>query len=182
MHHGMKTEQIDCILGKTYHHDQIPAHFLGVYARDKIPLPLTKYPGCFVANTDRTGQPGEHWVAFYQKSRASPIEFFDSFGLSPEMYNFTLDSFVHNTVALQGTNSRVCGQYCILYLIHRPLHPSKESIIKWLASHGKSYAERDANIDMLVHHHKFYPPAPTCDPTDSHAQCCVSYEELNLFK
>jgi hypothetical protein len=177
----MNTDQIECILRKTFHHDNLHANYLGVYARDKIPLPLKRFPACFIANTDRSGQPGQHWVAFYQASCADRLEFFDSYGLYPELYHFKVADYVHNAKPLQDTDSMVCGQYCILYLIHRSKAPKMHHVVNFLASLGKSYYERDSAVDNLVHRHKFYPQAPSCDPKVSHNQCCVSYRNLNLF-
>ena len=39
--------------------------FCGVFPCDKLPETIDKYPCGFVANTDPSGKPGTHWVAFY---------------------------------------------------------------------------------------------------------------------
>jgi hypothetical protein len=38
--------------------------FLGVFAKDELPLEL-KYPCCFVCNTAPRHNRGEHWLAFF---------------------------------------------------------------------------------------------------------------------
>ena len=38
--------------------------FLGVFAADKILFPIP-YFCCFIVNTEKYGQPGEHWVCVF---------------------------------------------------------------------------------------------------------------------
>jgi hypothetical protein len=57
--------------------------FIGVFASDNIRIPPTAtYPLCFVANTERQGTAGEHWIACWASSRER-VEYFDSFGDPP---------------------------------------------------------------------------------------------------
>ena len=42
--------------------------FLGVFARDELPLNLD-YPCCFVCNTAPRSNAGEHWLAFFYNDR-----------------------------------------------------------------------------------------------------------------
>ena len=39
--------------------------FIGVFPRDQIPHNITKYPACYIANSDTSKSPGTHWLAIY---------------------------------------------------------------------------------------------------------------------
>ena len=112
--------------------------YLGVFALDQLPPTLYKFPCCYVANTDPLSLPGTHWVAFYLDS-SSQLEFFDSYGSSPEDYNFPipphLTSIVCNQYPIQKIQSDVCGQYCVYYLHQRSHLTPLSSIISSLQSH-----------------------------------------------
>ena len=98
--------------------------FVGVYARDRLPRRVTTFPSAYVCNTQPHTKEGEHWIAIYVDERGRG-EYFDSYGLPPvhgKFVNF-LDSqsltWTFNDKQLQGVTSRVCGQYCVFYLLHR---------------------------------------------------------------
>jgi hypothetical protein len=63
--------------------------FRGVYALDELEVELfnsdiDEAQGIHIFNTDRSSEPGEHWIAVYiQGKRAS---YFDSFGRNPDIY------------------------------------------------------------------------------------------------
>ena len=87
--------------------------FAGVYCRDNIPqIHFPHYPACLVSNTDTNNQPGKHWVAFYYQNPFQ-CEFFDSYGLAPQVFGFTIHANIVNQQPLQDLESSVCGQYCI---------------------------------------------------------------------
>lgn len=96
------------------------AKFLGVFPRNLIPLHFSVYPCCFIANTDNSDEAGEHWVAYFI-SLPNVIEFFDSFGKTPDYYHFKLKTNLINTEQVQSDNSDFCGQFCIYYLVQRSL-------------------------------------------------------------
>lgn len=82
-------------------------------------IPISAF--CIV-NTDPSTMPGKHWVAFFMASQAE-LEFFDSFGKSPEFYKFPIQGLkiryaVHR---LQSFTSRVCGHYALVFLFYRLL-------------------------------------------------------------
>lgn len=60
--------------------------FKNVVARNRLPKYI-KYPSAYVINTHNHNQPGEHWLAIYFDNKRN-CEFFDSYGLSPNFYNF----------------------------------------------------------------------------------------------
>ena len=109
--------------------DYISSHTLGVFPVDKLPtIPRrnVKYPFCLIANTDKCGNPGQHWVAIYVQSPEHG-EFFDSLGRPPGEYSSLFLNFMKrycdrmkwNVRQVQGIGSSVCGQYCLFYLMNR---------------------------------------------------------------
>lgn len=116
--------------------------FVGVYSKDKIPnvsnLPVRNFPLCFVANTDDSSKPGEHWVAYYYRSNSAG-DFFDSYSLPPDAYILPSTLITsHNTRQVQSFQSTVCGHYCIFYLIQRCLGRSVPQIMSYFSSNLES--------------------------------------------
>ena len=123
---------------RTYH------NFLGVFPSDINPcLMIHSFPTCFVMNTNPTSDvSGGHWVAFYLPSSRT-LEFFDSLGRSLDSFPQLASYFAHfthsirsNSIPLQS-NSPVCGDYCITFLILRLSKHSFSSSIHYIKSHSK---------------------------------------------
>lgn len=97
---------------------RIPA--CGVYPADAIPKKWTKPTGMIV-NMDNHDDPGSHWVAIFVNGQGNGV-YFDSYGLPPsnahhlQSLRRNTKSFVWNTHQLQSLTSKVCGQYCIMFL------------------------------------------------------------------
>jgi hypothetical protein len=98
--------------------------FIGVFASDNIRIsPTASYPLCFVANTERQGTAGEHWIACWASSRQR-VEYFDSFGdpPPPEIEHKLRAHFPvieKNKFRMQSLLSDACGPYCIAFLALR---------------------------------------------------------------
>jgi len=126
----METQEILNILSRSL--CDTHTHFLGVFALDQIPSFFSQYPCAYVANTDPSSQKGQHWVAFYHDS-PTHLEFFDSYGQTPQAYNFpfpsNLSSLKYNSFPLQSFSSSVCGQYCIFFVYQRSHNCSLASIV-----------------------------------------------------
>ena len=96
--------------------------FVGVFAADTIPH--KEYPGAYIVNTDRSGEPGQHWVAFYCETPGI-LEAFDSFGKNPGDYSKYIkewmsdDFLVISSCVLQSEDSTLCGNYCLYFLLLR---------------------------------------------------------------
>lgn len=112
--------------------------WLGVFAFDKLPK-IDIYPSCLILNTDKSKDPGSHWLAIYfSKSRTA--EFFDSFGQQPDY--FELDEYlrensnkiIYNDVTIQGLGSNYCGLYSILFLYLRNRGHNFSKIINFFKS------------------------------------------------
>ena len=98
----------------------LSANSTGVYAADHIPSRLN-HPSAIVANLDTSDKPGSHWVAFYIDDHARGT-FFDSYGLPPssqhniERLRRNCKWFKWNKKKLQSFDSKVCGEYCVMFL------------------------------------------------------------------
>ena len=96
--------------------------FLNVYAVNELPKKkIQQSEWCLVCNCCPSQRVGEHWIAiYYHKGK---LDFFDSFGLSPESYAVDLLRFIaiqtcdvaYNAQKLQSYNSDACGHYCIIF-------------------------------------------------------------------
>ena len=130
----MNGDQIEKILAQSLACTR--THFLGVFARDQLPTP-SKYPACFVANTDPISLPGTHRVAFFYHS-PTHLEFFDSYGEPPDFYNFPISkkitSLTTNSYPLQSLRTSVCGQFCVYYLFQRSRSMPMARIVSSLRS------------------------------------------------
>src|SRR5205814_63821 len=98
--------------------------FCGVKAIDEITNLKPKKPCCFIINTHKSTQPGEHWFALYVP-KYGPIEYFDSFGIKPvhkQIYTFFKHNgniYIYNHVPLQHFTSTTCGKYSLFYILLR---------------------------------------------------------------
>lgn len=95
--------------------------FLGVFSADNLP----KQPviGGLIVNTDKSDQPGSHWVAFYATNKRE-CEYFDPFGNPPLVNDLILFSKKYSMCEfssrqIQDINTTICGQLCIAYLKSR---------------------------------------------------------------
>jgi hypothetical protein len=140
----MNTFEIECVLKRLLLYKNV--NFCGVFAADEVPKKFSKYPLCFVINTDPANKPGEHWVACFAVSSSS-LEFFDSFGLPTSAYPHIRGlPYVRtfNEISLQPFFSRTCGHFCIFYISQRASGVPKHQIISRLSSLNPS--QRDAVV------------------------------------
>lgn len=99
--------------------------FFGVYARDRLPR-KTPRPSGLVINTDRSTEPGSHWIAYFIDA-VGHAEIFDP--LASEIPKNEILDFVKrnnsglgtaaNVVPFQSDTSSKCGQFCVFYLKNR---------------------------------------------------------------
>ena len=98
--------------------------FEEVFAADTLPRYVNKKPSYYIINSDPISKPGRHWLALTIDWHGN-AEYFDSYGFPPHTLEHRkfLDrhskSSRHNHVELQAFDSVVCGQYCIMYLLHK---------------------------------------------------------------
>jgi hypothetical protein len=123
--------------------------FLGVFAKDELPLEL-KYPCCFVCNTAPRHNRGEHWLAFFFNKNGF-CNFFDSYGKDPN--DFGLSDYLEKTSLNWSFNKKriqgmepYCGHYCIFYLLFR----ARGKDINFFRKFGIDYSKNDREITKLM--------------------------------
>lgn len=126
--------------------------FLGVFARDTIPLAAINYPCCMVLNTDPISSPGSHWVAIF-KDESNYGYYFDSYGKPPSHDEFIqclgfCSDWTYNTIQLQNWLSTTCGQYCIYFITKHAKGYSSRRIIDSLDQ--KDLETNDAFVNSWV--------------------------------
>lgn len=98
----------------------VRAGSVGVYAADRIPRSLT-LPAAIVTNIDTSNKLGSHWVAFYIDNDGAG-NYFDSYGIPPtsphhlERLKQNCRNFRWNRKKLQSFDSKVCGEYCVMFI------------------------------------------------------------------
>ncbi|CAC5416578.1 unnamed protein product [Mytilus coruscus] len=106
-----------------------------VCAADEIQQKLQTPPFGFITNTDPHQLPGRHWVACYVDEN-NILEIFDSYGNSPDAlspyitrYMNLFERTLFNHKRLQSSKTKVCGQYCLFYLMCRCRNYSQKEVI-----------------------------------------------------
>lgn len=106
-----------------------------------LPLLIKKFPALLILNTDKSTGPGEHWcVSFFRNNKY--CEFFDPYGMSPDVYNFTERIFEHcstiqyNKKQVQGLNQSTCGHHCIFFTLYRSRGIPCETILSNIYSNN----------------------------------------------
>lgn len=137
--------------------------FQGVYPSDKLPKESTSYPAAFVANVDRSHEPGSHWIAFYFDEHGDG-EFFDPYGMRPLVAAFekflqhhTKGRVKYNDVQLQSLFSTMCGAYVIFYIMHRARGFSMETIVNMFDPRDQVYNDRHIRQFIMKHTNRHYP-------------------------
>ena len=109
-----------------------------------------QFPALFIFNTDYSSGPGEHWCVGYFDSK-SICEFFDPYGLSPEIYNLTpiifniCDTIIYNKKQVQHLDAKTCGHHCLFYSLHRARNISHIDIL------SKLYTNNTNENDSMVY-------------------------------
>lgn len=151
----MNTLEIDSALCS---HPVTRPYFLGTFTSDRLPHYIVPRPAILVANSDRSGLPGEHWLAFVlpKGSKVSSCEYYDSFGMKPIVSYF--NSFVrrnasvcvYNDVAVQDPQSDSCGKFVCIFLLYRCMGFTFKAI-KALFKGDMQYNE--SLVNKLYDHH-----------------------------
>ena len=122
-----------------------------------LPMKIQSYPSAYIANTDPSSKPGQHWVVFFFRN-ANSAEFFDSYGRAPDHYNEhfinfirrNTHSYVWNTVTLQQNNSQVCGYYVLYYLLMKCRNMPLKDIVQHFSNDKR---ENDVNVYEYMYHY-----------------------------
>ena len=89
---GLNTLQLTLALRK---HPQTANQFVGVFARDELPLIMDEIPAITIANTDPSTKSRSHWVLFYFDNNGN-VEYFDSLGKTLYHYHKDFLKFIKN--------------------------------------------------------------------------------------
>lgn len=117
----MNTQELVAVLEADMFCRDIPSLVCG---RDKLINHSFDEIPIVISNIDPSRKPGSHWIAIYKTSN-SAVEYFDSYGLPPlhtdvnAKLSSTFTNISFNTIQLQGSNTSVCGQYCLVFLLLR---------------------------------------------------------------
>jgi len=161
----MNTKQLECVINC----DSIMKNnVLGVYARNQIPKHIVTFPCGFIVNTDNSDLAGTHWLAFYFQSK-DKSEFFDSYGHSPDYFNFIASAY--NDKRVQSNTSDVCGQYCLYYLMNRCRGKSMKSTLNQF---GDDYNKNDAFVNNFICR-----TFPYCFHVKGKQKCCAEINVVN---
>ena len=104
--------------------------FVGVFAQNKLhTLRYIKIPFVIIVNLDYNDEPGSHWLAI--RVDRETIEVFDSLGFETKYFahypkllinflaRFSFNKRVICSPVLQPPTSKLCGLYCIYYVLNR---------------------------------------------------------------
>ena len=215
---GLSSDEISRIMFELCSRNR-HSQFLGVFAFDELPRNALLTPSTlassfnaalltpdtfsWIVNTDPASSPGQHWLAFVKDQKTAPgqVEFFDSYGESPESYKFFIPpgvKILRSHTTLQSLSTNVCGHYCILFLYLRAtLPPPKNSflhIIAKLHTLASTPLSRDRYVKQLVanlyrraHGAQLKSPAPALSlvehslPISTHQTCCTFASHLFLL-
>ena len=115
---GLNTLQLTLALSK---YPQTANQFIGVFARDELPLLINKFPALIIANTDPSTTSGTHWILFYFDKNGN-VEYFDSLRKRLSHYHKDFLKFIKNNCnyysrvvnkRIQPVNTTLCGHYCL---------------------------------------------------------------------
>jgi hypothetical protein len=143
--------QISVLLSMDQH---TSLYFKGFAMRDTTILPRTnEKPALYILNTDTEKGVGQHWcVAFYEKNQC---EFFDSFGMPPQIYNLenvlrTRDTkqYKYNHIPVQAITSITCGHHCLYFAFHRCRGFSMKDILTRYDENNQS--KNDAMVTKYI--------------------------------
>jgi hypothetical protein len=114
------TEYLACMLQSLVAREGVSA--LGVFPAYQMPSINRTMHCCFILNTEPSGMPGEHWLAFFFGHHSNTLEYFDSYGMALDTYANVHKSLSDYGLAspctpanimgsLQSDVSLVCGHY-----------------------------------------------------------------------
>jgi hypothetical protein len=108
----------------------------GVCPADRLPSIVRPRPRLYIVNTDVSGRPGTHWVAFYFPRRG-PVDFFDPSRHAPEYYHRRFKRvvsangtrYMYSNHRIQDFDTVTCGHFCLYYALCRCSGNSMRKVI-----------------------------------------------------
>ena len=103
--------------------DATKSAFLGIFASNKLPSKIVKFPILLIVNSDASNLPGRHWRAVYI-SKNLHGEIFDPMGMP---INITLERWINRLTIkwirtlniIQDPLSASCGAFVLHFILHR---------------------------------------------------------------
>ena len=96
--------------------------FKNVVSRDDLPFVQNiTYPSAYIINTDKSNEPGSHWLAIYY-TNTRECYFFVSIGMGPRFYDLTgflkstCTKCYYNNFQIQKLSAKFCGNYCVYFI------------------------------------------------------------------
>jgi hypothetical protein len=131
----MNSNRIQFILKK----DPFTRKVFDGFAYPDYPAKIKKFPSLIIFNTDSILGPGEHWCAcFFINYKFA--EFFDPYGMSPDLYQFTpiikqhSEKIYFNEKPVQGLTADTCGHHVLFFSLHRARNIPSKTIMNTLYS------------------------------------------------
>ena len=125
-------------------------------ACDEMPKrPSKNKPQAYIVNTDRKGQPGQHWIALW--THHNVCEIMDSYALPLDHYEaLPLKHWVEthwkysvtNGRSLQAVPTQSCGHYCFIYLQEKARGRSLQDFLNMFSKHD--YIANDHKVGMML--------------------------------
>jgi hypothetical protein len=128
-------------------------NFLGVYSKDQIKnIKFPKNSWSFVYNLQDSDERGSHWIAVNCCRKTPYIEHLDSFGIIPDRGVSKVLSKIkpvkYSDNQLQGTQSILCGFFCVEYLLERRTK-SPDEILSEFTTTPSFYNEKKVLDDTI---------------------------------
>ncbi len=127
--------------------------FAGVFARDTLPksTPTDQMPCGYIVNTDKSTNPGQHWIMIWITKPGLPNEYFDSLGELPRYQSFKRllgPNYKCNRCLIQNPFTSVCGQYAMFFLLSKCKGVSMERIFNYFDK--KDLTKNDIFINKFI--------------------------------
>ena len=182
----MNSQQLQFCLEKLI--DSSSCYFMGVFPRDLIPNlnADSRFPCCFVVNSDPSTQLGTHWLAFYF-SDFSTCDFIDSYASHPSNYSIAIRSGLKistNQNILQSLDSFVCGHYCVYSLYQRSRGLSYKQILSSFDLNDCDWNDRHVFKFLhktFGHSSSYIRSSSQCKSDCPCYQTCKSYRNVSKY-
>ena len=156
----MNNRQISALLGE---HSCTRRVFKGVFSVDSLPQKID--PGIYVVNTDKSGNPGIHWICIMKMTPKGSVEYFDSYGIEPhhaEIFKCLGQNYKYSKKPLQSLFSSTCGQYCCFVAHQRALGISFKEILNTFCTDPElndafvnEYIKYNFSVDVKIYDYDF---------------------------
>ena len=126
--------------------------FLGCFPSDKLPEFPTEFPKSMIINTDKTNQPGDHWVALVLTK--DKCYYFDSMGmpiLEENIMNYIephYNDIKYSNSRIQDLKSNKCGAFCVCFVLFVTNDKTFKNFLKLFSE--KNLSSNDEILNELI--------------------------------